>query len=108
MQDNDIVLCDGPCNRAYHCKCLVPPLDVASLPEDEGWLCPACDRKVDMLSLINDEFDTEYDLEDGWEMLLPAEAGGPAGPAGDAAAGAPNGLLGADLPSEDEEDSDFG
>lgn len=45
-QDNDIVLCDGPCNRAYHCKCIVPPLDVSTLTEDEGWLCPACDHKV--------------------------------------------------------------
>lgn len=44
--DNDIVLCDGPCNRAYHCTCLVPPLDINLLNEDEGWLCPACDHKV--------------------------------------------------------------
>ena len=46
MQDNDIILCDGPCNRAYHVQCLVPPVDPEALPEDEGWLCPACDRKV--------------------------------------------------------------
>lgn len=44
--DNDIVLCDGPCNRAYHCNCLVPALDINLLNEDEGWLCPACDHKV--------------------------------------------------------------
>lgn len=24
----------------------VPPLNPAELDEDEGWLCPACDRKV--------------------------------------------------------------
>ena len=24
--DNDIVLCDGDCRRAYHLKCLTPPL----------------------------------------------------------------------------------
>ena len=46
MQDNDIILCDGHCDRAYHVKCLVPPVDPATLPEDEGWLCPSCDRKV--------------------------------------------------------------
>ena len=46
LQENDIILCDGNCRRAYHEKCLEPPLDAASLPEDEGWLCPACDAKV--------------------------------------------------------------
>ena len=46
VQDNDIILCDGPCNRAYHTQCLVPPVNAEELPEDEGWLCPACDRKA--------------------------------------------------------------
>lgn len=46
LQENDIILCDGMCNRAYHVKCLVPPVNPEELPEDEGWLCPACDRKV--------------------------------------------------------------
>ncbi len=46
MQENDIILCDGSCRRAYHEKCLDPPLVAAALPEDEGWLCPACDAKV--------------------------------------------------------------
>ena len=45
-QENDIILCDGMCNRAYHVRCLVPPVNPEELPEDEGWLCPACDRKV--------------------------------------------------------------
>eukprot|EP00887_Chlorella_sp_A99_P002772 scaffold6.g2772.t1 len=63
-------------------QCLVPPVNAEELPEDEGWLCPACDRKVlrgrwrggraglertsggprgeiDMCSLINDEFGTD-------------------------------------------------
>lgn len=44
--DNDIVLCDGPCNRAYHEQCVQPRLIAADLPEDEGWLCPGCDAKV--------------------------------------------------------------
>jgi hypothetical protein len=34
------------CNRAYHVRCLVPPVNPEELPEEEGWLCPACDRKV--------------------------------------------------------------
>lgn len=45
-QENDIILCDGNCRRAYHEKCLDPPLIASALPEDEGWLCPACDAKV--------------------------------------------------------------
>jgi hypothetical protein len=44
--DNDIVLCDGACCRAYHECCLEPRLVAAELPEDEGWLCPGCDAKV--------------------------------------------------------------
>lgn len=46
VQANDIVLCDGPCNRAYHFLCVRPPLRAEDLTEDEGWLCPACDAKV--------------------------------------------------------------
>jgi hypothetical protein len=44
--DNDLVLCDGPCNRAFHECCLNPRLVAADIPEDEGWLCPSCDAKV--------------------------------------------------------------
>ena len=46
MQENDVVLCDGPCNRAYHFWCVRPPLREADLNDDEGWLCPGCDAKV--------------------------------------------------------------
>lgn len=46
MQANDIVLCDGPCNRAYHFQCVQPAIQAAELQEDVGWLCPACDAKV--------------------------------------------------------------
>lgn len=34
------------CRRAFHEKCLDPPVVLADIPEDEGWLCPACDAKV--------------------------------------------------------------
>ena len=40
------MLCDGPCNRAYHFLCVRPPLREADLSEDDGWLCPGCDTKV--------------------------------------------------------------
>ena len=52
MQDNDIVLCDGACNRGYHEQCLQPRIHAQELPEDEGWLCPACDAKVCPLPLL--------------------------------------------------------
>ena len=46
VQENDIILCDGPCNRAYHFACVRPPITEADISEEEGWLCPACDTKV--------------------------------------------------------------
>eukprot|EP00775_Hariotina_reticulata_P011674 gene11674-11817_t len=68
--DNDLVLCDGPCNRAYHECCLQPRLVAADIPEDEGWLCPACDAKMDILHQINDYFGTEYEIETSWQDLF--------------------------------------
>jgi hypothetical protein len=41
-----LVQCFGAICRAYHEKCLDPPVVLADIPEDEGWLCPACDAKV--------------------------------------------------------------
>lgn len=46
LQENDIIMCDGSCGCAYHEKCLRPAVVAAELPEDDGWLCPACDCKV--------------------------------------------------------------
>lgn len=48
LQDNDIILCDGECNRAYHFLCVDPPVDPSALGEDEDatWYCPACAAKV--------------------------------------------------------------
>lgn len=39
-------MCDGSCNRCFHENCVDPPVRLADIPEDEGWLCPACDCKV--------------------------------------------------------------
>ncbi|KAK9810991.1 hypothetical protein WJX73_003945 [Symbiochloris irregularis] len=65
-EENDIVLCDGPCNRAYHFNCVTPPITAADLKEDEGWLCSACDAKADIVHLLNDALETDYTLEDPW------------------------------------------
>jgi hypothetical protein len=59
--DDDILLCDGFCDRAYHQSCVVPPVrDEDIPPEDEGWLCPLCDARVDIIYVLNDEY--EHDL----------------------------------------------
>lgn len=40
-----LLSCVNVC-RAFHEKCVDPPVVLADIPEDEGWLCPACDAKV--------------------------------------------------------------
>jgi len=78
--DNDIILCDGNCRRAYHQKCVMPPIDLDAIAEDEPWLCPACDAKDDATEFINDEFGTEYTLETPWrELFIEPQRGGVAG-----------------------------
>ncbi|KAI3986987.1 hypothetical protein MKX01_039922 [Papaver californicum] len=97
--DNDIILCDGFCTRGFHQKCLDPPLLNEEIPPgDEGWLCPACDCKVDCIDLLNDNLGTDLSIEDNWEKVFPEAATTTAG----------NELadyLG--LPSDDSEDDDY-
>ncbi|XP_057829991.2 homeobox protein HAT3.1 isoform X1 [Cryptomeria japonica] len=98
--DNDIVLCDGACDRGFHQKCLEPPLATEDIPPgDEGWLCPGCDCKLDCLDLVNDYLGTEFELEDGWEKIFADTA---AIVAGDEV---PLDLE--DMPSDDTEDDDY-
>lgn len=52
VQDNDIILCDGPCGRAYHEKCLDPPIVAAELDPEKPWLCHACDAKVQISTTL--------------------------------------------------------
>lgn len=98
--ENDIILCDGACNRAFHQFCLDPPLRTEDIPQgDDGWLCPACDCKFECLDAINDNFGFDFKMEDSWEKVF-AEAED---------AGAGDNLLGSqvDWPSEDSEDDDY-
>ncbi|GFS42128.1 homeodomain-like protein with RING/FYVE/PHD-type zinc finger domain-containing protein [Actinidia rufa] len=63
--DNDIILCDGACERAFHQFCLEPPLLKQDIPpDDEGWLCPGCDCKVDCIDLLNDSQGTNLSVLD--------------------------------------------
>eukprot|EP00250_Pteridium_aquilinum_P008951 c18331_g1_i1 orf=75-1646(-) len=98
--ENDIILCDGSCNRAFHQFCLDPPLRTEDIPPgDDGWLCPACDSKFECLDAINDNFGADFKMEDSWEKVF-AEAED---------AGAGENLVGSqvDWPSEDSEDDDY-
>ncbi|AQK87896.1 Putative homeodomain-like transcription factor superfamily protein [Zea mays] len=75
---NDIILCDGACDRGFHQNCLNPPLRTEDIPMgDEGWLCPACDCKLDCIDLINELQGSDISIEDPWEKVddlgLPSE-----------------------------------
>ncbi|KAE8008061.1 hypothetical protein FH972_004608 [Carpinus fangiana] len=96
--DNDIVLCDGACDRGFHQYCLEPPLLSEDIPpDDEGWLCPGCDCKVDCIDLLNDSQGTNLSISDSWEKVFPEAA---------AAAGHnPDHNFG--LPSDDSDDNDY-
>lgn len=101
FSENDIILCDGACNRAFHQFCLEPPLRTEDIPPgEEGWFCPVCDCKFECLDIINDHLATNYELEDSWEKIFAEavlEASGNAN------------LFEAeqDWPSEDSEDDDY-
>ncbi|XP_068656187.1 homeobox protein HOX1A isoform X2 [Aristolochia californica] len=73
--DNDIILCDGVCERGFHQMCLEPPLLKEQFPpEDEGWLCPGCDCKVDCIDLLNDVLGCDLSISDSWEKVFPEAA----------------------------------
>ncbi|KAF8007524.1 hypothetical protein BT93_K1518 [Corymbia citriodora subsp. variegata] len=95
--DNDIILCDGACDRGFHQYCLEPPLRAEDIPPaDQGWLCPGCDCKVDCMDLLNKSQGTNLSITDSWEKVFPEVA--TADKTED-----PN--LG--LPSDDSDDADY-
>ncbi|KAJ3704759.1 hypothetical protein LUZ61_008464 [Rhynchospora tenuis] len=97
--NNDIILCDGICDRGFHQMCLSPPLLTKDIPPgDEGWLCPACDCKLDCIVLLNESKGSNLCLQDTWEKVFPEAA---------AAANGTSQLDASDLPSDDSEDDDY-
>ncbi|EOA29499.1 hypothetical protein CARUB_v10013054mg [Capsella rubella] len=97
--DNDIILCDGFCDRGFHQYCLEPPLRKEDIPpDDEGWLCPGCDCKDDSLDLLNDSLGTKLSVSDSWEKIFPEAAALLSG-------GDQN--LNCDLPSDDSDDEEY-
>ncbi|KAL0022420.1 hypothetical protein WJX77_010601 [Trebouxia sp. C0004] len=110
-EDNDIVLCDGDCNRGYHEQCLQPRIHAADLPEEEGWLCPACDAKADIIIAINEEFGSVYDQEAPWHSLFaedPTQLGNHAESLRGNSGNGPVSFLDMDLGDADSDDSSFG
>ncbi|KAI4295722.1 hypothetical protein L6164_035738 [Bauhinia variegata] len=96
--NNDIILCDGACDRGFHQFCLEPPLLTENIPPgDEGWLCPGCDCKDDCIDLLNDSLGTSLSLSDTWERVFP-EAATTTGNNLDHNTG---------LPSDDSDDDDY-
>ncbi|GAV84259.1 Homeobox domain-containing protein/PHD domain-containing protein [Cephalotus follicularis] len=99
--DNDIVLCDGTCNRAFHQKCLDPPLDTNSIPPgDQGWFCKFCDCKMEIIEAMNAHIGTRFSVDSNWLDIFKEEA---AFPDGGSALLNPE----EDWPSDDSEDDDY-
>ncbi|XP_017971445.1 PREDICTED: homeobox protein HAT3.1 [Theobroma cacao] len=97
--NNDIILCDGACDRGFHQYCLQPPLLKEDIPpDDEGWLCPGCDCKVDCIELVNESQGTSFSITDSWEKVFPEAAVAAAGQNQDPNFG---------LPSDDSDDNDY-
>uniref|UniRef100_A0A2N9G3E0 Pathogenesis-related homeodomain protein n=1 Tax=Fagus sylvatica TaxID=28930 RepID=A0A2N9G3E0_FAGSY len=99
--DNDIILCDGTCNCAFHQKCLDPPLDTDNIPPgDQGWFCKFCECKMEILEAMNAHLGTHFSTNSNWQDVFKEEAAFPDGG---------NALLdpAEDWPSEDSEDDDY-
>ncbi|XP_066306990.1 uncharacterized protein [Miscanthus floridulus] len=72
---NDIILCDGACDRGFHQNCLNPPLLTEDIPlGDEGWLCPACVCKADSIDALNELQGSKLSIHDSWEKVFPEAA----------------------------------
>ncbi|CAO2197634.1 unnamed protein product [Urochloa humidicola] len=72
---NDIILCDGACDRGFHQNCLKPPLLTEDIPPgDEGWLCPACVCKADSIVALNELQGSKLSIHDSWEKVFPEAA----------------------------------
>eukprot|EP00599_Poterioochromonas_sp_BG-1_P012047 CAMPEP_0173156956 /NCGR_PEP_ID=MMETSP1105-20130129/15232_1 /TAXON_ID=2985 /ORGANISM="Ochromonas sp., Strain BG-1" /LENGTH=728 /DNA_ID=CAMNT_0014074117 /DNA_START=19 /DNA_END=2206 /DNA_ORIENTATION=- len=100
-EDNDILLCDrAGCGRAYHQKCLDPPIDMMNVDPKHDWFCWQCECMDDCLDIISERLEVEYwDWKDVFPDVRMALEGFSNGEVGDT-------FLTADLP-DDEEDDDY-
>ncbi|KAL2338682.1 hypothetical protein Fmac_013128 [Flemingia macrophylla] len=101
LPENDIILCDGTCQRAFHQKCLDPPLDSENIsPGEQGWFCKFCDCKMEILEAMNAHLGTRFSLHSSWQDVFKEEAAIPDGETS---------LLNPEeeWPSDDSEDDDY-
>ncbi|KAL3644173.1 hypothetical protein CASFOL_012105 [Castilleja foliolosa] len=101
LPDNDIILCDGTCNRAFHQKCLDPPLLTENIPPgDEGWFCKFCKKKMEIIEATNAHIGTHFPLDCKWQDVFEEEANLPDDV---------NSMLRVEeeWPSDDSEDNDY-
>jgi len=112
---DDILLCEGFCGRAYHQHCLHPPL-LELPPDDEDWLCPACDNKIDAIYSLNAFYEWSLGFETPWRDIFAEEAargppsedsqGPPPGKGGTGGSGL-DAFLAADFDTDESDDDDF-
>ncbi|KAF3632346.1 Pathogenesis-related homeodomain protein [Capsicum annuum] len=101
FSDNDIILCDGTCNCAFHQKCLDPPLSTENIPpDDEGWFCKFCKCKMEIIEATNAHIGTHFAMDSNWEDIFKEEA---LRPEGEESLLCPE----QDWPSDDSEDDDY-
>jgi hypothetical protein len=61
-EGNDIVFCDrAHCLRAYHQKCLDPPLTLGEADPDSTWFCRQCACMDDCLDMVGELLDADCD-----------------------------------------------
>ncbi|XP_023765464.1 pathogenesis-related homeodomain protein [Lactuca sativa] len=98
--DNDIILCDGTCNCAFHQMCIDPPLLTENIPPgDQGWFCKYCICKTDIIDAMNAQLGTSYSNDINWQEVFKVEATLPDG--GETL------LNQEDWPSDDSGDDDY-
>lgn len=99
--DNDIILCDGTCNSAFHQKCLDPPLATENIPPgDQGWFCKFCECKMEILEAMNAHIGTRFSIQSHWQDIFKEEATLPDG-------GCTSLNQEEEWPSDDSEDDDY-
>ncbi|XP_076932907.1 pathogenesis-related homeodomain protein-like [Bidens hawaiensis] len=73
--DNDIILCDGTCNCAFHQMCIDPPLLTENIPPgDQGWFCKYCICKTEIIDSMNAHLGTSYPHDTNWQDVFSVEA----------------------------------
>ncbi|CAI0427874.1 unnamed protein product [Linum tenue] len=108
VPDNDIILCDGTCNCAFHQMCLEPPLHTENSnlsivvylpPGDQGWFCKFCECRMEIIDSMNAHLGTQYSTSCEWQDLFEEEAAAPDG--GNIL------ILEEEWPSDDSEDENY-